>query len=486
MEKLNKGLILMDKKDQENKYQLKSAGAQLENEVIATYLSDPEMNQLLELEIKPYLFQDPTNKRIAQIIFDNISHKKVNTLGTIQTRFKELFQDNELIDLYNQKLKDLTKIKLSYNTIEDSIEKLKEYTLRNYLESQGRKLTAESFENPSIDEVNNIVKDTISTIYLNGKKNSIISSTETINKMLDHSAIYSVNYTGFNSIDNTTGGFLGGELITIGAPTGGGKSTLVLNIINHCTKEHAKVNSPITGALIFSFEMSDEEVIGRLISSNTMIPYKNISKRSTLDQNNREIIQKQQEILKKQNIFVDSDRNTIEDIENKARVHMLRHPYSLLVIDYIQIIPISKQGNRQQLLGEVSSRLKHLAKELQVTIIVLSQLTEFEKGMYRTREATDIENDSDFFFILTPTKGNDHIFLLSCKKARHFNKSEMECYIFHNGGIFRMTETNAPTKEEDTSTSKTTHKKYKTPTQATSTPEETKEWWNNQTPEEEF
>jgi len=199
--------------------------------------------------------------------------------------------------------------------------------------------------------------------------------------------------TGWSSLDRILGGYNRGDLIVLAGRPGMGKTALALTL----TKVFAEVGGK---ALFLSLEMSNEQLAKRYISLIGDIANWKIRNGSL----------KQHEISYLCNIantqtiqfFIDDDADcTIQQIKSKAKIHKSRHGLELLVIDYLQLVKGTKQ-NREQEIAEISRTLKLLAKELQITIIVLAQLSRKceERADKRPmlsdiRESGSVEQDAD-------------------------------------------------------------------------------------------
>ena len=412
---------------------------QLEDEVLACFLSDPDEMREIESEITPTLFFTLINKEISRVIVENRKNRIANTLGTIQTKFYENNPNDELKTEFNHKIKALTKLDINIDNIKSMISKLKEYSFRNYCEQAGTKIKALA-KTEKVQDIQKEIQGILQKAYMYGRNDSIIKTTHTINdEILSPISNEIPNLTGY-IIDNETEGFYGGELIAIGGGTGGRKSTLALNLIDNITRISVENKNPITGALFFSIEMSYKEVVSRMLARRTKIEYKRIA-RNKFDDNEKLSIIKERDLLEKQNIFVDSDRNTIDDIEAKTRTHMLRYPYTVLVVDYIQIISTTNNMQRHQELGNIATRLKMLSKELKITVVILTQLTE-KNGQLVTRDAAEIEHHCDYVFFLQKLNNNEHFLELSCKKARSGDITKLKTIFAKNDGTFNLIEQN--------------------------------------------
>ena len=202
--------------------------------------------------------------------------------------------------------------------------------------------------------------------------------------------------TGFNDIDKLLGGGLQrSDLVVIAARPSLGKSTLAFNIAHHAAER-----GMVAG--IFSLEMSAEQIAIRLVSGVTGIN-SHYLRMGLLSE-----AQKQQEydgLLSELPIYIDDTPfQTIVDVRGKARRLQSEHSLDLLIVDYIQLISGSsgKSENRVQDVAEISRSLKGIARDLDVPVIALSQLSRApeQRPNHRPmlsdlRESGSIEQDAD-------------------------------------------------------------------------------------------
>ena len=199
--------------------------------------------------------------------------------------------------------------------------------------------------------------------------------------------------TGWKSLDRMLGGWNAGDLIVMAARPGMGKTALALSLMYEFCKLDGK-------GLFISLEMSGEQLAKRYFSLITDILNWKI-RNATLRE--YEVNQLCHAVNTSEvDFYVDEEPNaSIQQIKSKAKVHKAKHGLDLLVIDYIQLMKGTKQ-NREQEIAEISRGLKLLAKELNITVIVLAQLSRKpeERSDKRPllsdiRESGAIEQDAD-------------------------------------------------------------------------------------------
>lgn len=214
--------------------------------------------------------------------------------------------------------------------------------------------------------------------------------------------------SGFDKLDKLTSGWQPSDLVIIAARPGMGKTALTLSMARNIA-----VNSNIPVAF-FSLEMSSVQLITRLISSETGLSSEKL-RTGRLEKHEWEQLNVKVKSLEKAPLYIDDTPSlSIFDLRAKARRLASQHKIQLIVLDYLQLMTAGgsqKGGNREQEISTISRNLKALAKELNIPVIALSQLSravETRGGSKRPilsdlRESGAIEQDADIVsFIYRP------------------------------------------------------------------------------------
>ena len=214
--------------------------------------------------------------------------------------------------------------------------------------------------------------------------------------------------SGFDRLDKLTSGWQPSDLVIVAARPGMGKTALTLSMARNIS-----VGQGIPVAF-FSLEMSSVQLITRLISSETGLSSEKL-RTGRLEEHEWEQLNVKVRDLEKAPLFIDDTPSlSIFDLRAKARRLSSQHGIKLIVIDYLQLMTAGgsgKNGNREQEISMISRNLKALAKELDVPVIALSQLSravETRGGSKRPllsdlRESGAIEQDADIVsFIYRP------------------------------------------------------------------------------------
>lgn len=208
--------------------------------------------------------------------------------------------------------------------------------------------------------------------------------------------------SGYTDLDRMTSGFQNSDFIVVAARPSVGKTTFALNI-----SQFAAINARKTVAL-FSLEMSGEQQTLKMMSAEQMIDA-NRMRTGYLRSEDWDRAAAAIATLSEAQIFVDDSASiTISEIMNKCRRLKDKFGLDMIVIDYLQLISADKQrDNRQQEVSEISRKLKQLARELNVPVIALSQLSRAVEQrqdkrpmMSDLRESGSIEQDADIVAFL--------------------------------------------------------------------------------------
>lgn len=209
--------------------------------------------------------------------------------------------------------------------------------------------------------------------------------------------------TGFNDLDKMTSGLHGGEMIVIAARPSMGKTSLAMNIAEHVAID---VKLPVG---VFSLEMTSESLVLRMLCSRSRVNLRNVREGFLAERDFPKLTGAAGKLAGSPLFIDDSSGLSILQLRAKARRMHQQYQIKLFVIDYLQLLHSTarRAENRQQEIADISSGIKALAKELNVPIIVLSQLNrelEREKNrkprMSDLRESGAIEQDADLVGLL--------------------------------------------------------------------------------------
>lgn len=246
--------------------------------------------------------------------------------------------------------------------------------------------------------------------------------------------------TGWKDLDNMTAGLQRSDLIILAARPAMGKTTLVGNLIQNVAATEKQA------VLFFSLEMSKDQLVDRMLASESGVDAWNI-RTGNLTDDDFEKLGAAMGSLSEAPIYIDDTPGiTVLEMRTKARREAQKHPLGLIVIDYLQLMSGSRGGgdfNRVQEVSEISRGLKLIARELNVPVIALSQLSRSVENrspqipqLADLRESGSIEQDADIVAFLyredyyNPETDRQHIADLILAKHRNGPTGRIELY-FH-------------------------------------------------------
>ena len=234
-------------------------------------------------------------------------------------------------------------------------------------------------------------------------KDVLVSAFDELEKLFNQKGRISGITTGFMAVDRLTSGLHNSDLLVLAARPAMGKSAFAINIATNAAKSGVP-------AAIFNLEMSKEQVVNRILASEAMVD-SNKLRTGQLDDNDWMKLASASGILSETPIYIDDTPGiSIMEIRTKCRKLKMEKNIGLIVIDYLQLITASgkKNASREQEISEISRSLKILAKELNVPVIALSQLSRSAEKrqddkrpmLSDLRESGAIEQDADIVMFI--------------------------------------------------------------------------------------
>src|SRR3954462_140763 len=208
--------------------------------------------------------------------------------------------------------------------------------------------------------------------------------------------------SGFTDIDELTGGFQSGNLIVLAARPSMGKSALVTNIAENAAVDHGK---PVA---LFSLEMSETELAQRFIASQAKLDGDDLRKGRVKPDRWPKVVKATQKLAAAPIFIDDSSDIGILELRAKARRLHARHELGLVIVDYLQLMrPEHPSDSRVEQIGQISRGLKLLARELNIPVIAVSQLSRAVESrpdkrplLSDLRESGQIEQDADLVMFI--------------------------------------------------------------------------------------
>jgi len=234
-------------------------------------------------------------------------------------------------------------------------------------------------------------------------KDVLVESFTNLEKLYNQKQHVTGVPTQFYDLDDKTAGLHGSELILVAARPAMGKTAFALNI---ATNAALRANVPVA---IFSLEMSKDQLVNRMLCSEAMVDSNKV-RTGKLDEEDWTKLAEAIGPLSEAGVYIDDTPGiSVMEIRTKCRKLKMEKNIGLVVIDYLQLISGSnkRNGSREQEISEISRSLKVLAKELNVPVIALSQLSraveqrdDHRPMLSDLRESGAIEQDADIVMFL--------------------------------------------------------------------------------------
>ncbi|MCR5666719.1 MAG: replicative DNA helicase [Eubacterium sp.] len=257
------------------------------------------------------------------------------------------------------------------------------------------------------DSLENILEDTEKQIFqlLNVRKGGeyvpirqvVLNALDRIEKASKVQGNVTGIPTGFLDLDYQLSGFQPSDLVIIAARPSMGKTAFVLNVA-----QYVAFHEDMTTA-IFSLEMSKEQLVNRLFSLESRVDAQALRSGNMSDSDWEKLAEGAQTIANSHLIIDDTPGIKVSELRSKCRKYKLEHDLKLVIIDYLQLMSGSgKSESRQNEISEISRSLKAIARELNVPVIALSQLSraveqrpDHRPMLSDLRESGGIEQDAD-------------------------------------------------------------------------------------------
>lgn len=415
--------------------------------VLGALLIDKEILTLGTEIIKPEFFYNPQNQDIFEAMLALYEERKPIDLVTLTNALK-------ISKLYEKVggasyLTSLANSVPTSSNIEHYANILKEKYIRRKLISMAGKMAEEAF---SEEEDAPIVLDTVERdIFKISQesmkqgflhiKHSLAESFDRLDQLHKDGGRFRGVETGFVDLDFLLSGLQQSNLIVLAARPGQGKTAFVVNIAQYVT-----VTSKIPVG-IFSLEMSKEELVDRLLVSQSDIDAWRL-KTGRLSEDDFDKLSTAMGELADAPIYIDDTPGiSVAEIRTKARRLQMETGMKLLIVDYLQLVnPGKRFENRVQEVSYVSQNMKNLARELKIPVIAVSQLSravehrgERKPQLADLRESGAIEQDADVvMFLYTKDEEFSPQRIVSINIAKHRNGPVGEKDLLFRGDRIRF------------------------------------------------
>ncbi len=297
--------------------------------------------------------------------------------------------------------------------IEDWIYILQHHYLQRKGIEIGRKLINDSYSTTDIQNQLNTasanILDAQTNVYKNTEKDMVHYLFELAKQRDSISIQGQIGLdTGWDSLNHIISGWVAPDLVILAARPAQGKTAFMLNTIVHSLKLGKKVG-------IFSLEMSGEQLVNRVLSLDSGIAHHNL-RHNILTEGDRMQVMKSEGRIEKFPLYIDDSPSlNIRDLRSKATIMKRKYNIDLLCVDYLQLMSgVDRKGNRESEIAEISRGCKIIAKELNIPVIALSQLSRAVESrqdkipqLSDLRESGGIEQDADsVIFLMRPETYN--------------------------------------------------------------------------------
>ena len=374
----------------------------------AILISDNAIADALEV-LRPEDFYDEKNRLVFGAMLNLYDQHRPIDLLTLTAELKSLKELKEIGGA--PYLTELSNFVPAASHAKAYAEIVKKASIRRKLIEAGSQIANKAFEEDTnvgdlIGEAekelftvsDNIVKSDYKPI-----EDLLTDALDRIDYLQKHKGSLRGLKTGFRDIDKITAGLQKGDLVVVGARPSMGKTTFAQNL----TYNIATMNK--CGVLFFSMEMSAGQIIERMIADVSGVDSWNIQTGNTSSDEYARVVDAIGELNDLPIYIDDTGSMTITDLRNKARRAKHDHDIGVIIVDYLQLMQGSDRykGQRVQEVSEISRGLKTLARELDVPVVALAQLSRNVTGrenprpiLSDLRDSGSIEQDADLVMFI--------------------------------------------------------------------------------------
>ena len=362
-------------------------------------------------ELSPACFYDPQHKMIFEAMSELVNEHTAVDLLTVADKLKA--KDNLAIVGGPVALANLSQKVGAAAHIEYYIKILKQKSIQRDLISASYDILKQSFDDSvKVDDLIDSAQSRIFAAIQNNVRNDVQDIGSIINEAMNEiqelqgkTGLSGVP-SGFPTLDSYTMGWQRSDLVIIGARPSVGKTAFALNLARNAAVDH---NMPVA---FFSLEMSSLQLAKRLMTSESGLSADKIKGGSKLESYEWEQLESRLKNLSKAPLYIDDTPSIpVMEFRTKAKTLVKNKGVRLIVVDYLQLMqgPSELRGMREQEVAAISRTLKATAKELDVPIIALSQLSRnavqrpgstSKPQLSDLRESGSIEQDADMVLFI--------------------------------------------------------------------------------------
>lgn len=391
-----------------------------EQQLLGGLLNNNDLYYSLEDKVDPEHFYDPVHSRIFEIISTRIKDGKLASAVTVNTFLTE---DEGLKELGGSSyLAQLMAGSVASSAIKDYSKLVYDLAIRRELIILGQEISSRA-QSIKVDEQPEeqiiLAEQNLYKIGDSGKSETGFKSflkalgeaVQVANAAHHRDGNLAGISTGFIDLDKKMGGLHSSDLIILAGRPSMGKTSLATNIAYNIAKSFKKNNNAdgtsetVNGGIVgfYSLEMSAEQLAARILSETAEIPSEQIRRGDMTESEFRRFVEAAKSIESSPLFIDDTPALTIAQLASRARRLKRTHGLDALIIDYLQLVRAgSSRDNRVNEISEITQGLKAIAKELNIPVIALSQLSRQVENrddkrpqLADLRESGSIEQDAD-------------------------------------------------------------------------------------------
>ena len=391
-----------------------------EQQLLGGLLNNNDLYYSLEDKVDPEHFYDPVHSRIFEIISTRIKDGKLASAVTVNTFLTE---DEGLKELGgNSYLAQLMAGSVASSAIKDYSKLVYDLAIRRELIILGQEISSRA-QSVKVDEQPEeqiiLAEQNLYKIGDSGKSETGFKSflkalgeaVQVANAAHHRDGNLAGISTGFIDLDKKMGGLHSSDLIILAGRPSMGKTSLATNIAYNIAKSFKKndnadgTSETVNGGIVgfYSLEMSAEQLAARILSETAEIPSEQIRRGDMTESEFRRFVEAAKSIESSPLFIDDTPALTIAQLASRARRLKRTHGLDALIIDYLQLVRAgSSRDNRVNEISEITQGLKAIAKELNIPVIALSQLSRQVENrddkrpqLADLRESGSIEQDAD-------------------------------------------------------------------------------------------
>jgi replicative DNA helicase len=399
--------------NQKQKLIMSKAVTELEKNVLGALMGGSNYIEEVLDEISPEIFPSFNGKLISEAIIKLYNADKAVDVLTLFKQLQSMGKPYSAItpvevSNISQDIFGIGNLQVWVKILQQDYARLQYQILGEKMLNIGRNQEIDIVEER--ENIENLLVDLDSKIF-NVKEESMLDTLEQMKLdndelLLSDKSIRGVN-TGIQKLNDLTSGWKEGQLIILGAASGGGKSALSTSF----AISSALVDAPTH---FITIEMTRKEVLLRAASNMSGVKHESLD-RNGVDNEQRQMYFNALDRISQAPLFVDdSTIKNLTDLKFKIKKRIRTHGTRLVIVDYIQIVNNSNnKANREQQVNEISRVLKEVAREFKISVIGLTQMNREHDGKnepynHMIRESSGLEHNADVILFLYDPEEEPH------------------------------------------------------------------------------